>query len=58
MFCTVIKVISEKGIGVTFVKENKEVVGIITDGDIRRAYVKGVDFRNSVSSIMKKNRLN
>ncbi len=33
----VIKVISEKGIGVTFVKENKEVVGIITDGDIRRA---------------------
>ena len=33
----VIKIISEKGIGVTFVKENKEVVGIITDGDIRRA---------------------
>ena len=33
----VIKIISEKGIGVTFVKENIEVVGIITDGDIRRA---------------------
>ncbi len=33
----VIKIISEKGIGVTFVKENKEVTGIITDGDIRRA---------------------
>ena len=33
----VIKIISEKGTGVTFVKENKEVVGIITDGDIRRA---------------------
>ena len=33
----VIKIISEKGIGVTFVKKNKEVVGIITDGDIRRA---------------------
>ena len=33
----VIKVISEKGMGVTFVKENNEVVGIITDGDIRRA---------------------
>jgi len=33
----VIKTISEKGIGVTFVKENKKVVGIITDGDIRRA---------------------
>ena len=33
----VIKIISEKGIGVTFVKKNNEVVGIITDGDIRRA---------------------
>ena len=33
----VIKIISEKGMGVTFVKENNEVVGIITDGDIRRA---------------------
>ena len=33
----VIKIISEKGMGVTFVKENMEVIGIITDGDIRRA---------------------
>ena len=33
----VIKIISEKGMGVTFVKENMSVVGIITDGDIRRA---------------------
>jgi len=33
----VIKIISEKGMGVTFVKENRSVVGIITDGDIRRA---------------------
>ena len=33
----VIKIISEKGMGVTFVKERMEVVGIITDGDIRRA---------------------
>ena len=34
----VIKNISEKGMGVTFViAENKEVIGLITDGDIRRA---------------------
>ena len=34
----VIKTISEKGMGVTFVtSENDEVVGLITDGDIRRA---------------------
>ena len=34
----VIKNISEKGIGVTFViSEENEVTGIITDGDVRRA---------------------
>ena len=34
----VIKTISEKGMGVTFVtSENNEVIGLITDGDIRRA---------------------
>ena len=34
----VIKTISEKGIGVTFVKDqNDKIVGLITDGDIRRA---------------------
>ena len=34
----VIKIISEKGIGVTFVKDQDgTVVGLITDGDIRRA---------------------
>ncbi len=34
----VIKIISEKGMGVTFVKDqDSKVVGLITDGDIRRA---------------------
>ena len=33
----VIKTISEKGMGVTFVEDNKKIVGLITDGDIRRA---------------------
>jgi len=34
----VIKIISEKGMGVTFVKDQDEkVIGLITDGDIRRA---------------------
>ena len=33
----VIKIISEKGIGVTFVSSHNNVVGIITDGDVRRA---------------------
>tara|TARA_B100000963_G_C22619309_1_gene669049 strand:- start:837 stop:1802 length:966 start_codon:yes stop_codon:yes gene_type:complete len=33
----VIKTISEKGIGVTFVSKKNEIIGIITDGDVRRA---------------------
>ena len=33
----VIKTISEKGMGVTFVEDDKKIVGLITDGDIRRA---------------------
>ena len=33
----VIKTISEKGMGVTFVKDQDKVIGLITDGDIRRA---------------------
>ncbi len=34
----VIKIISEKGMGVTFVKDQaNKVIGLITDGDIRRA---------------------
>ena len=34
----VIKTISEKGMGVSFVKdEDDKVIGLITDGDIRRA---------------------
>ena len=34
----VIKIISEKGMGVTFVKDqDDQVIGLITDGDIRRA---------------------
>ena len=34
----VIKIISEKGIGVTFVQDqDNKIIGLITDGDIRRA---------------------
>jgi len=36
--------ISEKMLGVTAVIENEEIVGIITDGDIRRMLTKNEDF--------------
>ena len=53
----VIKTISEKGIGVTFVtSESGEVVGIITDGDIRRAIDKSNYFFDMVAmDLMSKN---
>jgi len=34
------------------INQKNHLVGVITDGDIRRAYVKGVNFNNAVSEIM------
>lgn len=41
----VIVEISEKMLGVTAVLENEKIVGIVTDGDIRRMLRKNADFR-------------
>ena len=53
----VIKTISEKGIGVTFVKDqNDKVIGLITDGDVRRAIDKSNYFFDmSAQDFMSKN---
>ena len=46
----VIKIISEKGIGITFVKnENNSIIGLITDGDIRRAIDKSNYFFDMIA---------
>ena len=46
----VIKIISEKGIGVTFVQDqNNRIIGLITDGDIRRAIDKSNYFFDMVA---------
>ena len=46
----VIKIISEKGMGVTFVtNDNNKVIGLITDGDIRRAIDKSNYFFDMVA---------
>ena len=34
--------------------ESNKLLGILTDGDLRRAYAKGVDFFSPVSTIMVK----
>ena len=46
----VIKIISEKGMGVTFVESaSNEIVGLITDGDIRRAIDKSNYFFDMIA---------
>ena len=42
-----------KGVVIVVDKENK-IIGIITDGDIRRALIRGEDFKNSIKSILGK----
>ena len=52
----VIVEITEKRLGVTAVIENNNIIGIITDGDIRRMLTKSTDINSlSASNIMSKN---
>jgi len=48
----VIYEISSKKLGATLVLENGRLVGIITDGDLRRAFERGVDFSAKAKDIM------
>ena len=51
-----IKKMDEIGKGIVVVTDNKsEVIGIITDGDFRRAILKGVNLKESVLSIVNNN---
>lgn len=50
------KKIDEGGIGIAFiVDETERLVGIVTDGDIRRAILKGVNIEKPIREIMNKN---
>jgi arabinose-5-phosphate isomerase len=44
--------ISAKKIGATLVVENGKLVGILTDGDLRRAFEKGASLETPVSKVM------
>lgn len=51
-----IKKMDEGGIGlIVCVDENENAVGIVTDGDFRRAILQGIDLQNSVKKISNKN---
>ena len=52
----VIKKLDEGGIGfIVCVNQNDEVTGILTDGDFRRAILRGIDLQKQVCKIMNKN---
>ena len=50
----VIYEISSKKLGATLVLDGERLVGIITDGALRRAFERGVDFSTSAEEIMTK----
>ena len=53
-----LKIISDKGLGVLFVRKNKFTTGILTDGDIKRISQKISDFKKvKIKSVMKRNPL-
>ncbi len=43
-----VKIVDQKRFGVGIVQNNNNILGIITDGDIRRFLIKGIDFERSI----------
>ncbi len=47
-------IIDHNGLGIAFVvDENKKLVGVVTDGDIRRSVLKGINLNTQIQKIMK-----
>ena len=46
------KVVNDNGFGICFVTNNKKLIGMVTDGDIRRALLKGHLIDNIVDTVM------
>jgi len=45
---------NKDGYGVCYVLENKKLIGMMTDGDIRRGLVKGISINDEVNKVMNK----
>ena len=50
-----LQIINNNERGICFVIEGKKLVGIATDGDIRRSLLRGVEINHSIASIMNRN---
>ena len=51
---SVMKIIDTSGYGIAFITQNKKLLGVVTDSDIRRALLKGVTLDTSVEQVMNK----
>ena len=49
-----LKVINENAQGLCFVLDEKKVIGVLTDGDLRRALINDFELTHSVSEVMQK----
>jgi len=52
-----LKIIDREALRVALVVDNNRLIGIVTDGDIRRSILKGVELTDSVNKIMNTNPL-
>ena len=48
------KIINNGELKIALVVENKKLLGTVTDGDIRRGIINGIDLKDSVKKIMNK----
>ncbi len=55
LLSTAMKLINQNAQGICFVLKGKKLVGILTDGDIRRAILKGYRLDAIISKVMRKN---
>lgn len=46
--------IDRRGLGIVFITEADKFIGVVSDGDIRRAILKGIDIDNRVDKIINK----
>lgn len=47
--------VNENGRGICFVLKDKKLVGVITDGDLRRSLLKGLNLKTPIKDMMNKN---
>ena len=51
----VMKFIDKYGLGIAIiVNENRKLLGLVTDGNIRRSIINGIDIESKISTIMNK----